>query len=194
MVELHFVEAAIGWRFFEEFGVGSGAGDSALRHDDDDVGGEDGGEAVGDGKDGLAGREFIQGGLDHAFAFRVEGGGGFVQEQDGGVFQEGAGDGEALLLSAGEFAAFVAYDGLVAFGLGKDEIVGKSLPCGFFDFRFGRVGATEEDVVVDRVVEKEGVLRDDADVFAQGIMRDTAQIASVETDGAALRVVETKDE
>ena len=93
MVELHFVKFPIGQRFFEEFGVGARVGDFALGHDDDEVRGEDGGEAMGNGDDGFASGEFFQGGLDHAFAFRVEGGGGFVQEENGGVFQEGAGDG-----------------------------------------------------------------------------------------------------
>ena len=174
--------------------MGAGIGDFTLGHDDDEVGGEDGGEAVGDGDDSFTGGEFFQGGLDHTFAFGVQGGGGFVQEEDGGVLEQSAGDGEALLLSAGEFAAFVADDGLVAFGLGEDEVVGERLPGGFLDFRFGCIGSAEEDVVVDGVVEKEGVLRDDADVFPQGIMRDAAQIASVEEDGSVLRIVKTEDE
>jgi len=72
--------------------------------------------------------------------------------------------------------------------------VGESLAGGFFDFRFGCVGAAEEDVVVDGVVEKEGVLRDDADVFAQRIMRDATEVVSVEAESATLRVVEAEDE
>ena len=166
MVELHFVKLPVGRRFFEEFGVGAGADDFAFAHDNDQVGGENRREAMGDGDDGFAGGEFFQGGLDHAFAFGIQGGGGFVQEEDGGIFQESAGNGEALLLSAGELAAFVADNGVVAFRLSEDEIVGEGLPGGFFDFRFGGIGAAEEDVVVDGVVEKEGVLGDDAYVVS----------------------------
>ena len=40
MVELHFVEAAVGGGFFQEFGVGAGVDDFALVHDNDQVGGE----------------------------------------------------------------------------------------------------------------------------------------------------------
>ena len=145
--------------------MGAGVDDFALGHDDDEIGVEDGGEAVRDGDDGFAGGEFFQGGLDHAFAFGVQRGGGFVQEEDRSVLQQGSGDGEALLLAAGELTPFVADDGFIALRLGKDEIVGESLAGGFFDLLLRGIRTPEEDVVVDGVVEKEGVLGDNTNVF-----------------------------
>lgn len=194
MVELHFVELAVGVGFLKEFGVGAGVDDLAAGHDDDHVGRKHGGEAVGDGDHGFAGGEFFQGGLDHALALGIEGRGGFVEQEHGGVLQQGAGDGEALLLSAGKFAAFVADDGFVALRLGENEIVGVGLAGGFFDLFACGVGASEKDVVVDGVVEKKGVLRDDADMPAQGIERDAAEIASVEAHGTAVRIVEAQNQ
>jgi len=85
VAELHFVELAVGVGFFEELGVGAGVDDTAFAHDDDHVGGENGREAVGDGDDGFAGGEFFQRGLDHALTLGIESGGGFVEEQHGGV-------------------------------------------------------------------------------------------------------------
>ena len=59
MVELHFVEAAVGGGFFQEFGVGPGVDDAALAHHDDHVGGEDSRQPMGDGDDRFAGGEFF---------------------------------------------------------------------------------------------------------------------------------------
>ena len=191
---MHFVEIAIAGRLLEEFGVGAGVGDAALAHHDDHVGGEDCRQAVGDGDDGFAGGKFFQGGLDHALALRIEGGGGFVEEEDWGVLQQGAGDGEALLLSAGELAALVADDGLVALRLGEDEIMRVGLPGGFFDFFLRSLGTAEADIVQDGVVEKEGVLGDNADLLAQGVEGDAAQVEPVEKNGPILRVVKPEDE
>jgi hypothetical protein len=124
---------------------------------------------VGNGNHGFAGGEFFQRGLDHALALGIEGGGGFVEEEDGGVLQQGAGDGEALLLSAGKFAALVADDGFVALRLGQNKIVGVGLAGGFFDFILRGFRAAEADVVQDSVVEEKSVLGDDADLLAQGV-------------------------
>jgi len=52
-----------------------------------------------------------EGGLDGLLAFAVEGRGGFVEQEHGGVFQNRAGEGEALFLAAGESVTAVAGGG-----------------------------------------------------------------------------------
>ena len=47
-------------------------------------------------------------------ALVVQGAGGLVQDQDGRVLQEDAGDGDALLLAAGELDAALTDIGVVA--------------------------------------------------------------------------------
>src|SRR5665811_639412 len=59
------------------------------------------------------------------FALRVQMAGGFVENQDGRVLEQGARDGEALALSAGELDAAVANRGFVAFRKAHDEFVGE---------------------------------------------------------------------
>jgi hypothetical protein len=93
------------------------------------------------------------------------------------------------LLSAGELAALVADDGLVALRLGEDEIVRVGLPGGFFDFFLRSFGTAEADIVQNGIVKEEGVLGDNADVLAQGVEGDAAQVEPVEANGAALRIV-----
>ena len=98
------------------------------------------------------------------------------------------------MLSAGELAALVADDGLVALRLGEDEIVRVGLPGGFFDFLLRSFGTAEADIVQNGIVKEEGVLGDNADVLAQGVEGDAAQVEPVEANGAALRIVKPENE
>lgn len=54
----------------------------------DDIRLHDGAEAVGNDQAGAVGAQFDQGGLDELLGLYVDGGGGFIQQQHGGVFEE----------------------------------------------------------------------------------------------------------
>ena len=77
-------------------------------------------DAVGDGREGgVVGDDdhgaargsagVLQKLQDGAPRFEVEGAGGLIAEQELGVFRQGAGDGHALLLTAGKLAREVAH-------------------------------------------------------------------------------------
>ena len=142
--------------------MGAAFDDGATVHDDDFVGVADGGEAVGDDDAGAALHELVEGLLDDVFALGVEGTGGFVEDEDGRVFEDGAGDAETLALSATEVESTVADGGVVALLHEGDEFVGVSHLCGMADGIDAVVGATEGDVVGDGVVEEDAVLRHEA--------------------------------
>lgn len=96
-------------------------GDGAIggKHDDA-VGAFDGGEAMGDGDGGVvAAEEGGEGGIDEGFGLGVKGGGGFVEDQDVRVFDEGPGNGDSLLLAARELGAAGANGGVETVGLEK---------------------------------------------------------------------------
>jgi hypothetical protein len=99
---LFVVEAAVEVVGIVEFGVFAAGNDLTGVKDEDAVGVLNGAETVRNGEDGAAFCEGLEGGLDLVLTFGVEGGGGFVEYDDGGVFEEGAGDCDALALSAGE--------------------------------------------------------------------------------------------
>src|SRR4051794_13909422 len=111
-VVLVVVEAGVEVGGLEELVVVAGFGDVAVLEDDDLVGVADGGEAVGDDEGGAAGHEVVEGVEEESLAFAVEGAGGFVQDEHGGVFEEGSGDGDALAFAAGEGGAPFAHDGV----------------------------------------------------------------------------------
>jgi hypothetical protein len=78
-------------------------------------------EVVGDGEDGELGFEGFDGFEEPGFDGEVDIGGGFVEEEDLGFANEGAGDEDALALAAGEFGEGVlgvvdevhAFEGMV---------------------------------------------------------------------------------
>jgi len=70
----------------------------------------------------------------------VECRGRFVEEQDLGVAEEGAGDGDALFLAAGEGGAFCSDDGVVALREGLNEFEDLELLAGGNSLAWGRMG------------------------------------------------------
>ena len=82
--------------------VGADGGDTPAFHDDDAVGAAHGGRPVGDDQDGAILDQGAQCLLDLGLGLGVGHGSGLVEHDDGGVQQDGAGDGDALLLPAGQ--------------------------------------------------------------------------------------------
>src|SRR5689334_15608890 len=81
LVEEGGVEAALR----QESGVGAGLDQSAAVEDQDPVGGEDGGEAVGDHQGGAAALEGLQRLLDEVLGGGVEVARRLVEDQDAGI-------------------------------------------------------------------------------------------------------------
>ena len=189
-VELQVVEPAVVAALREELRVRAGFLDHAVFEDDDLVGFLDGGKAVRDGEHGAAFGQSLERFLDVLLGLGIERAGGLVEEQDGGVFEQRAGDAEPLLLPAGEHAAFVADDRLVALLLREDELVGVGQFRRRLDLRARGVEPAVADVREDGVVEKEGVLIDHRDVLAERGLRDLADVVPVDADRAGLRFVE----
>ena len=168
--------------------------DAALVDDVDAVGVDDGGEAVGDDEHGAVGAELVECILDEAFGLAVEGRGGFVEDEDGGVFVHGAGDGEALALAAGEFGAALADDGVVALGLAGDEVMGVCDFGGCLYALYVGGGISVGDVLGDGIVEEDAFLGDDADHAAPVIDFEGADVLTVNQYAAGGGIVETGEE
>ena len=160
---LHVVEAFVVTVFGDEFVVLTAFDYFTFVEDVDDVGVLDGGKAMGDGDGGAGLHQSVEGFLNEVLAFGVEGGGGFVKDEDGRVLEDGTGDADALPLSAWEPAAAVADDSVVALFCLHDEVVGiGNLGC-FDDLLHGGVLYAEGDIVVEGVVEEDSFLIDVAD-------------------------------
>ena len=178
----------------EEFFVGTPLDDLPVVEYADKVGVFDGGEAVGDDDGGAVAHEVVERFLDEFFGLGVEGGGGFVENHDGRILEDGTCDAEALALPAAEFAAAVADDGLVAvFGL-EDEVVGVGDTRSLFHLFGGGVLDAESDVVVYGVVEEDGVLVYVAHEFTEVVEGEAADVGAVDEDGAFGDIIEAGKE
>lgn len=160
--ELHSQEIGVAAAVGHELVVGAGFDDAAVFDHGDEVGVADGAEAVGDDEAGAAGHETREAPLDEALGLGVEVAGGLVEDQDFRIGEDGAGDGEALLLAAREADAPLAYDGVVALLELFDEAGGVGLGRGVGDLGSRGVAPGVADVFGDGAVEEEDILLDDA--------------------------------
>lgn len=139
--------------------------DAALVEDVDDVGALDSAEAVGDGNGGAALGRLVQGGLDDVLGLGVEGRRGLVQEQDLGVADQGAGDGDALLLAAREQRALAAHDRVEAVGQRHDELVDVGLLARVLNGLVADlVRRAQQNVLLDAALVERGLLRHEGNV------------------------------
>lgn len=79
----------------------------------------------------------LKGRLHEPLALGVEGARRLVEEEDLGLADERAGNGDALLLAAGEGDAAGAYVGVVALGEGDDEFVDRGVAAGLVELFVG---------------------------------------------------------
>ncbi len=151
-------------------------------------------EPVGDHEGRAAVLELLERLLDLALRVRVERPRGLVEDQDLGVLDDRARDREALPLAAREQGAALAHDEAIALLLRHDLVVelgglGRGL-----DLGVGRVEAPVADVLPDRVVEDEGVLRHDRDLVYERLDLGLPQIDAIDRDPSLLRIVEARHE
>ena len=128
----------------------------------------------------------VDAGLDLLRGDGVQRGRGLVQEDDGRVLEEHPGDGDALLLAAGQVGGLV----LEPLRQGHDLVVDVGLARRLHDLLEGGVRLAVADVLLDGAVEDVVLLQDQADVVAQVAGVPFAQVHPVQQDFAALRHIE----
>src|SRR5579884_2071026 len=96
--------------------------------------------------------------LDPRLRLDVDRAGTVVENQDARVHQQGAGDGNTLLLSTRQVDAALADDRIVAVGQVADELVSLGYPGGGDHLGIGRIWPTVPNIVADRTAEKHGLL------------------------------------
>ncbi len=139
-------------------------------------------------------RQFRERGLDGALRFRVERAGRLVEDQDGRVLEEGAGDGHALLLPAREQHPALAHHRVEALREPLDHRPQPRAPRRLGDLRVGGAEAAVGDVVAQRAGEQEHVLLHDADPRAQRGEGRVAHVHPVHQHAPALDVVEARQQ
>ena len=128
--------------------------------------------------------------LDRPLGLGVERRGRLVQDQDRRVLEEHAGDGQALLLPAGEFHAALADDRVEP----VRQLGDHRRPAGparrLLDLRLGGFEPAVGDVLADRAAEEEDILLHDADLAPQRGQRHVADVDAVDGDAPRVDLVE----
>src|SRR5207249_5435683 len=162
--ELEPVESGVRLVGRQEFGVAAHGLHRPAVHDHDFVRVEHGGQAVSDHDRRRPLDHSVDGLLDQALGLAVERAGGLVEDQDLWVRDDRAGDGDTLALSARQANPPVADHRVVPVGERHDEVVGVPDLRGADDGRLRDLVPPVGDVLPDRGVEQERLLRDDAEI------------------------------
>ena len=159
--------------------------DFAVVQHQDPVAVLDGAEPVGDDEAGAV--QAVQGFRNLFLGLVVQGGCGFVEDQDFRPGRDGPGDHDPLLLAAGDVAGAFGNLGLHAHGHFADVIgdAGKlrSLP-GLVQ---GQLGRGDCDVGIDRPGEELAALHDDAEVLPKGMGINILYVIMIIENGSLLR-------
>src|SRR5215216_2613427 len=165
----------------------------AVLQNQDEVRPSHGVEVVGNDQGRLSGHQAIQGFLDLRLALDVEASHRLVQDQDGGVADDGPRYSDPLSLTAREGVAPLADDGLVTIFKVHYELVGVGCFGGLENLLHGGVQLSVGDVLLDGGAEKDRVLEDDPDLLAQGLELVVLYVSPIDPDGASLGFVQAQD-
>ena len=171
--------------------MGAHGGDGAVFHDQDQVGFFHGCHTLGDDDLGGVGDLFPESLPDHGIGVGIHRGGGVVQDQDLGLFQQSTCDTQALLLTAGNVGAALFDVGVVAIGEAADEVIGAGQLTGMDHFFVGGVGIAPAEVILDGAGEEDVLLEDHGDLIAEGFYIVVPDIDAAHFQSAGGNVIQT---
>src|SRR5581483_9285489 len=166
--------------------------DTAVVEDDDLVGERDRRQAVRDDQRRPVARRSAQPRADLGLRRRVDRRGRVVEDEDARIDRERSRDRDALALAARQGDPALADHGVVALGQSLDELVCLRGARGRLDGGVVEVAASERDVLPDGRREEEGVLRDDADLAAERVQLEIADVDAVDEHASSVHVVEAR--
>src|SRR5260370_12005456 len=173
----------------------SAAFNDASGFDDENLlGTANGREAMGDDKCSAATHQVTQPFLNERFRFGVQTGSRFIENEDAWIGENGAGDGDAPLLSTRELYTAFADDRIVFFFEGLGEFIDSGNAARFHDFFFAGVRAGEGYIFANGTGEKKSVLQHNTKLRAITPQLDGGEIHSIDQDAATFRFVESGDE
>ena len=166
---------------------------SAVKHQDP-VRAQDRGEPVGNRDGGPALGEPGQGRLDEPLRHRVQRGCRLVKDQDLGVLEQHARNGQALLLAAGELVASLANHGVQPQGQFADAVQDGCSTARSLHLGHRRVGLCVQQVFADGRVEEVGLLGDKPDHAPQRLQRKRPHVVPVHGHLASGDVIQPRDQ
>mmetsp|Transcript_73984 Transcript_73984/g.173688 ORF Transcript_73984/g.173688 Transcript_73984/m.173688 type:complete len:360 (-) Transcript_73984:725-1804(-) len=163
-------------------------------HHGDDVGVADGAEAMGHDNAGAPDHQAVEGLLHELLALGVQRARRLVEEQDLGVLEQGAGDGDTLLLPSAKHDAALSALRVVALRQTLDEVVCVGQASGLLDAGVGADLGSIHDVVLNGHGKQYGFLLHQPNLVAQPLGVVLQDVHPVNEDGSTLHVIEPLDE
>src|ERR1035437_7919522 len=174
--------------------VRAALGDEAAFDDENLVRPPDGGEPVRDDERRAPLHQKRQAFLDERLGLRVEAGRGLVENEDARVREDRARNRHALALPARQFHPTLAHDRAVFLLEALGELVHARDLARAENLLLAGLRARERDVLANRAVEKERLLKDDAERRSLRIEAHRREIHAVDARDAARRNVEGRYE
>ena len=167
--------------------------DDAFIHDNDAVGLEHSCQTMGDDQCGTAFHQTFERGLNQRFAFSIERGGRFVEQQHGRVAQDGARNGDALALTTRQRDTALTDLRFIATRQRHDETINAGGNGGGAQIFIRRIGTTIADVLADGHAEDDGFLRHDSEAATHVNGISGSHIDTIKRDAARLRIIEAQE-
>src|SRR5699024_2677801 len=163
-------------------------------HNDDAVGVLHAGYTLGNDDLGGFGDIITEALADQRVGLGIDGAGGVVQNQDLGLFQQGAGDAQALFLAAGNIGAALLDPGVVLIRELLDKFVGLGQLAGFQDLVIGGVRVAPAQVVLDGAGKQHVLLQHNGHLVAQCFQVIFPHVVAAYLDGAFGHIVQAGDQ
>src|SRR5690606_35317220 len=154
------------------------------------IGHGDGRELVGNHDQGALATQTSQGLGNGSLVFGIQCGSGFVHQQNGGVLDQGAGNGDTLTLATGQAGPAFAYRGVQTFWQTGDDFADTGLFHRFHQFGLGCIRFAQADVVGNAACEQIIVLENLADLCGQYRAADLAYVHATDGDTAVADIKE----
>ena len=178
----------------EQFLVRSFLDDLSVRENDDLVRVSDRGKSVRDHEHGSDVHHLFQGVLNQRFRFRVDIGGGFVEDHDARMMRHRSGKGQELSLSRGEVVSAFAYLLIQSVFQLVDKVIRVDVTANLHHLIVGDRFVSQYDIASYRSRKEEYVLQHLPEMTAQRGDFDVSDIHAVDEDLALLNLVVPTDQ
>ena len=127
--------------------------------------------------------------MHQSLAFRIEGRGGLVEDEDRRILQDGTGDADTLALTTRESSATIADVRIESVFALRNEVVGVGYLRGLLYLLLSGIVHAKRDVVPERVVEEDGLLIHVAYQLTQVVYAQILHVDAVNQHLALLHIV-----
>ncbi len=144
---------------------------------------------MGDDEAGSSPHQFPHGFLDLDLGTGVHVGGGLIQDQHGGIGEEGPGDGDQLSLSPGDVDAVIGEDGVIPIRQALDVGINPGIPGRGLHILHGGILPAVADVFGDGSVEEPGILQYHREGFSKFLPVQLQGGQGIDADLSGYRIV-----